>query len=137
MNKKHIIFFLFQRNLTDCLDERLRFDITYGSSDLGNDHICFRLAADRIDETLDFIRDMRNDLNSFPEVFPATFLLQYIPVHLARCKIGILVEILINKPFIMAKIKIGFRSVLRDKYFAMLVRTHRSRIDIDIRVQFL
>ena len=35
----------------------------------------------------------------------------------------------------MTEIKIGFTSILRHKYLAMLVGTHRPRVDIDIGVQ--
>src|SRR5690606_15529873 len=34
-----------------------------------------------------------------------------------------------------AKIEIGFRAVIRDEYFAMLKRTHRAGIDIDVRIE--
>ena len=37
----------------------------------------------------------------------------------------------------MTKIKIGFRTVFRDKNFTVLDRIHRSGIDIDIGVKLL
>ena len=37
----------------------------------------------------------------------------------------------------MAEVKVSFGTVFSDKYFAVLIRAHRSRVDVDIRVQFL
>ena len=37
----------------------------------------------------------------------------------------------------MAKIEIGLRAIVQDIDFAMLERIHRSRIDIEIRIELL
>ena len=37
----------------------------------------------------------------------------------------------------MAQIQIRFRPVVRYKYFPVLVRAHGTRIDVDIRIEFL
>ena len=39
------------------------------------------------------------------------------------------------KTFVMSEIEIGFSTIIRDEYFAMLERTHGARIDVKIRVQ--
>ena len=37
----------------------------------------------------------------------------------------------------MTEVQVGFCSVFRDENLAVLVRAHRARIHIDIRIQFL
>ena len=37
----------------------------------------------------------------------------------------------------MSEIEIGFRPVLRNIYFAVLIRTHSAGVDIYIRIEFL
>src|SRR5690606_4255891 len=43
----------------------------------------------------------------------------------------------VDKPFIVTKVQVGLRSVVGDEYFPVLIRAHRSRVDVDVRVEFL
>ena len=63
---------------------------------------------------------MRNYLNRFAEIFAAAFLVENVPVDFSRCEIGILVEVFVYKALVVTEIKVGFRAVLGDKYFAVL-----------------
>ena len=80
---------------------------------------------------------MRNNLHSRAKVFAATFLVQHIPVNLTCGKIGIFVEIFINKALVMTEIQVGFSTVLGHIYFTVLIRAHCTGINIDIRVKLL
>ena len=51
--------------------------------------------------------------------------------------IGVFGQTLINKTFIMSQIQICLRSVIRDKYFAVLNGIHSTWINIDVGVKFL
>ncbi len=44
---------------------------------------------------------------------------------------------LVDETFIVTKIEIGLCTIIGDKYFAMLVRRHRARINVDVGVEFL
>ena len=37
----------------------------------------------------------------------------------------------------MSEIEVRFRSVFRHKNFAVLVRAHCARVDVNVRIQFL
>jgi hypothetical protein len=37
----------------------------------------------------------------------------------------------------MAQVEVGFRAVVGDVHLAVLVRAHRSRIDVDVGVELL
>ncbi len=80
---------------------------------------------------------MRNHLHGAAQIFPVPLLVQDVPVHLSRGEIGIAIQILIDKALVMAQVQVRLRAVLRDEHLAVLIRTHGSRIDIDVRIQFL
>ena len=78
---------------------------------------------------------MRNDLHRAAEIFSAPFALNdhrinatgRYAVGLARDNAGV--------AFVMAEIEIGLGAVVGDIDLAMLIGTHRPRIDIEIRVE--
>ena len=37
----------------------------------------------------------------------------------------------------MTQIEVGFGAVVGDEHFAVLIRAHRARVDIDVRVKLL
>ena len=43
----------------------------------------------------------------------------------------------VGKALVMPQVEIGFRSVVGDENFTVLVGIHRSRIDVQVRVEFL
>ena len=47
------------------------------------------------------------------------------------------IQILIDETFIMSQIQIGLRAVVRHVAFSMLIRIQRSRIDVDVGIEFL
>ena len=53
----------FLPELTDCFQKRQRFDVPYGSADLGDGNIHIFIGQ-RTDGIFDFVGDMRNDLNA-------------------------------------------------------------------------
>jgi hypothetical protein len=46
-------------------------------------------------------------------------------------------EILIEEPFVMTEVEVGFRSVVQDEDLAVLEGVHRARIDVDVGIQLL
>ena len=75
---------------------------------------------------------MGDHLNRRTKIFPSSFFIQYIPVDFSCSQIGILIQILIYKPFVMPQIQIRFCPILGHIYFAMLIRTHGSGIYVNI-----
>ena len=62
MNIKGVFTAHFMSYLTDSFDKRLAFYITDGSADFRNDNIRIRFFTYIINETLDFIGNVRNGL---------------------------------------------------------------------------
>ena len=137
MNKQAIRTAYLVGYLTYGLQEGLRLDIARGASDLRDDNIRLRLLLYRIDKGFDLIRDMGNHLYGLSQVFSPALLFQHIPVYLSRGQIGKLVQILVDKAFVMSQIQVRLRAVLRHEHLSMLIGTHGTRIDIDIRIQLL
>ena len=95
------------------------------------------LFADAVDEVLDLIGNMRNHLHRGPQVFAAALFVQHVPIHLARRQVGIPVQILVDKPLVVAQVQVGFRAVLGHIDLAVLVRTHGAGVHVDVRIQLL
>ena len=58
-----------------------------------------------------------------------------ILINLARRDVVLLVRRPASEAFIVTKVQIGLGTVICDKHFAMLIRAHRARINIQIRVE--
>ena len=125
------------RHLADGFEEGLGFNVARGAADLGDDHVCRSLFADRVDERLDLVGDVRDDLHGFAQVFTRALLVEHVPVHLARGQVGELVQILVDEALVVAEVEVGLRAVVGHVYLAVLERAHRAGVNIDIGVELL
>ena len=123
--------------LADSFKEGLAFNIAGGAAHFGNDHVRAGFFAHAVDEFLNFVGDVRNYLNRFSEIFAPAFFVQHVPVNLAGGKVGIFVQIFVDKALIVAKVKVGFGAVLRYINFAVLIGAHGAGVNVDIRVKLL
>ena len=80
---------------------------------------------------------MRNDLNRRTEVFAFSFFVENVPIYFSGCKVREFIKILVDEAFVMSEVKICFRTVFGDINFSVLIRAHRSGIDVDVRIEFL
>ena len=78
---------------------------------------------------------MRNDLDGRAEVIAAAFLGDDLLIDPPRRDIVFPHRGPAGEALVMTKIEIGFRAVLGDEDFAVLVGAHRPRIDVQIRVE--
>ena len=93
--------------------------------------------AHQANAALDFVGDMRDDLDGAAQEIAAAFLGDHLGVHLPGGDVADTVEADVDKAFIMAQVEVGFRAVIQHEYLAVLVRAHRARVNVDIGVQFL
>ena len=61
------------------------------------------VVADSIDAVLDFIGDVRDDLDGMAQIIAAAFFLQDRPVNLAGRDVGVLAEVNVDEAFIMTE----------------------------------
>ena len=124
-------------HLTDGLQERLGFDIAGGSPDFGNNHVRGGFLAHGVNEFLNHVRYVGDDLHGGAQVFAPALPAQHPGEHLTGGKVGILVQILVDKALVMAQIQVGFRAVLGHIDLAVLIGTHGAGIHVDVGVQLL
>ena len=80
---------------------------------------------------------MRNDLHRFAKVIAPPLPVDDRLIDLAAGEIVMPRQHAIGEALVMPKIEIGLRSVVQNIDFAVLKRAHRSRIDVEIRIEFL
>ena len=80
---------------------------------------------------------MRDDLNGFTKVFAFSFFAKDVPIDLTGCEIRVLVKAFVDESLVVAKVKVGFRTVIGDEDLAMLEWGHGAWVDIDIWVKLL
>ena len=123
--------------LADRLQKRLALNIAHGPADFDNGDPVFLRRPCLIKPGFDLVGDMRDHLDRPSAEISVAFLLEDRPVNLSCGHIGILIQALVDKPFIMAQIQIRLRPVVRNKNLAVLNGIHGSRIDVDIGIKFL
>ena len=123
--------------LADRFQERLAFDIAYCASHLDNGDLCLIIIVVAVETALDLIGDVGDHLDSASAEVSPTFLLQDGPVDLSCGYVGVFCKAFINETFIMTQVKIGLRTVIGDKDFAVLNRIHGAGVNVDVGVEFL
>ena len=63
MNKETVFLADFERNLSYSFKERLAFNIADRTADFGYNNVCVSLFTYTVNKILDFICDVRDDLN--------------------------------------------------------------------------
>ena len=137
MDKETVLPALLNGNLPDRLEKGQTFNVARRSADLGENDVRGCLFAYRIDKTLDFVGNMRNNLYGLPEVLAVALLLENVEIDLSGGEVGKLVEVLVDEPFVVSEVEVGLAAVLGHIYFAVLIGTHRTGVNIDVRIQFL
>jgi len=131
------IFTELPTQLSNALDVWQGFNITHCSSNFGNDKIIFTLAAKRFDISFNFVGDMRNNLNGFSQIIATSFFFNHILINSAGGNVIGTMSFYIQKSFVVTKIEICFVSIHRNVTFSMFVWIQCSRIDINVRINFL
>lgn len=90
MDQNGIIMAHLMLELTNGFQERLAFDVTYGTADLNDGDTGLVIRKIAVETALDLVGDMRNDLYGTSAVITTTLLLQYGPVYLTGGNVGIL-----------------------------------------------
>ena len=128
-------------HLTRGLQEGLGLDITHGSANFRDDDIGgiamsigHSLGAHN---ALDFIGDVRDDLDGIAQVFAAAFLRNNGGVHLAGRRVRSTGEVHVQETLVVADIEVGFCAIFSDENLTVLEGVHRPGIDVDVGVKLL
>src|SRR6266540_5446060 len=120
-------------HLPDRLEKWQRFDVADGAAHFDDEHL--GVACGRRDPALDFVGDVRDHLHGAAQIVAAALLADHALVDLAGREVVAPAHLHVDEPFVVTEIEIGFGTVLGDEHLAVLERAHRSRIDVDVRVE--
>src|SRR3972149_1965752 len=126
-----------QRELPDCLKKRQAFDITDRAANLGDDDVVFPCSSNVRNAALDFIGNMRNDLNGGAEIIPFSFLGDNFIIDLTGGRVVLPGHAHVEKSLVVSEVQIRFGAVIGHIDFPVLERIHRSGIHVDVGVEFL
>ena len=108
-----------------CLDERCILDITDCATKFNDAHIrgfirvINRYGGNTLDPILNGIRDVRNDLDGFPQVPTLALLFDDVLVYLAGGDVVLSSQCDIQVSFVIAKVEIDFSTVVKNKHLPM------------------
>ena len=124
-------------NLAHCFDKGQGFNITDAPAYFRDNEIIFSAFAQEEDVSLYLVCNMRDDLNSFSQIFSLSLFCNDIVVDPARGDVIGLGRANIKKTLIMAQVQVRLGPVIGDVALAVLVGVQCSGIDIDVGVKFL
>ena len=119
------------------LEERQRLDVADRAADLGDHDIGGPCLGAAPDSRLDLVRDVRDHLHGRTEEVALAFLAQDGVPDRAGAVACIPEEVLVDEPLVVADVEVGLGAVLGHEDLAVLERTHRPRIDVQVGVEFL
>ncbi len=133
MNVDRMIARQFVLELTDRFEERQAFDVADGAADLDQHEIIFVVAREH--EFLDRVGDVRDDLDGRAEIIAAAFLGDDVLIDAPGGDVVGLGGRTPGEALVMAEIEIGLGAVIGHEHFAVLIRRHRSGIEVEIGVE--
>ena len=122
--------------LTGRLQERNRLDVPDRAADLDDRHVHPRLLPDPENSGLDLVGDVGNDLNRSSQEVTLAFLANDLLIHLPGGYGVGAAERRGGEALVIAQIEVRLGSVIGHEDLAVLVGTHRPRIDVDVRINF-
>ncbi len=121
----------------DAQEVLLRFHIAHRAAHFGDNDVIVPSLPQQEHPALDFVRNVRNNLDGLSQVSPLPFLGDDGVVDSARGDIIGLRGVNAQKTFIVAQVQVRLGAVLRHVAFPVLVRIQRSGVYIQIGVEFL
>src|SRR4051794_30404314 len=122
-------------HLADGLQERQALDIADRATDLDDDDVSLAVAGDALHALLDLVGYVRDDLDRAAEVVAAALLGDDGLVDASRRDVAELGQVLVDEPLVVTKVEVRLGAIVSDEDLAVLVRRHRARIHVDIRIE--
>ena len=123
----------FIAHLPDGFQEGQAFNIANRATDFDQHEII--AIGFSLDHFLDLIGNVRNHLHRAAQIIAAPFRRDHIRIDAPRGPVIGLARMHAGEAFIMAKIKIGFRTIIGDEDFTVLIGAHGPRIDVKVGVK--
>ena len=138
MNEDDVFGAEFEAHLADGFEKRQGLDVTHRATDFDQDDVRrVGTARNFAEGGFDFVGDVGNYLDGFSEVIAAALFGDDGFVDAARGPVMVLGQVSRCEPLVMAKVEIGFRAIVRDKHFAVLIGRHCPRINVQVGIALL
>ena len=121
--------------LADRLEERQALDVADRAADLHQHDV--GIAPGLADAVLDLVGDVRNHLHGAAEIVAAALLLDHRHVDLAGGPVAVARRGHAGEALVVAQVQVGLGAIVGDVDLAVLIRAHRARIDVDVRIELL
>src|SRR3984957_1461709 len=125
------------RELADRLEERKRLDVADRAADLGDDEVDLARVGHQLDPLLDLVGDVRDHLDGRAEVVAPALAADDGVVDPAGGDVRGPARVGVGEALVVAEIEVGLGAVLGHEHLAVLIRRHRARVDVDVRVELL
>ena len=130
MDIQRIILAQFPTQLPDGFQKRQAFNVADRAADLNNGHIHVSGFGDLLDALFDLIGNMRDDLHGLAQIIPAALLGDHGIIDLAGGNAAVFGKLGIGETLIMAQVQVGFRPVIGDIHFPVLIGIHGAGIHV-------
>ena len=137
MDEDGVVRPLLQGKLADGFEERQSLDVAGGAADLGDEHVRVGRRRHVLDALLDFVGDMRNDLDGLAEVIAASLFLDDVEIDTAAREVVELGQLGVGEPLVVAQVQVGFGAVVEHVNLAVLERAHGAGVHVEIGVELL
>src|SRR3989441_1313753 len=120
--------------LANRLEERHALDVSDRPADFDEDDVRLLLLPDRPKLGLDLVRDVRDNLDRATKVVSAALLLDDGAVDLSGRDVVVSGQVYVEDPLVVPEVEVHLGAVVEDEHLPVLVRVHRARIDVQVRV---
>ena len=90
-----------------------------------------------LNAALDFVGDVRDDLDGLAEVIAAALFGENGFVDAASGPVIVAGQLGVGEALVVAQVEVGLRPVFGHENFAVLKGAHRAGIDVQVRIAFL
>ena len=125
-----------QRELPDGLQERQTLDVADRPTDLRDHHIDL-VAGQLVNDPLDLVRDVRDHLDRLAQELAPPLLFDHRLIDLPGRVVAVPGQRAAGEPFVVPQVQVGLAAVVQHVDLAVLIGTHRPRVDVDVRIQLL
>ena len=125
----------FEAHLPNRFEERQRFDVAHRAADFDEHDV--HAVGDFAERGLDFVGDVRDHLHRLAEIIAAALLGDDGFVDAAGGPVMVARQVRGGEALVMAEVEIGFRAVVGDEHFAVLIGRHRAGIDVQVGIALL
>ncbi len=120
-------------HLADGFEEGQRFDIADGTTNLYDGDVA--VGSDLAHGVLDFVGDVRDDLNGLAEIVAAALLGDDLLVDAAGSEVVVTCQLGVGEALVVTEVEVGLGAVVGDEDLAVLEGRHGAGVDVEIGIK--